>query len=159
MSDRVAIRVRPAGESDLPELLTLYAQPEIDNGDVLAVDEAQRLFRRFADYPDYTLFVAEQDGAIVGSFALLVMISLQHLGSPSAVVEDVVVAPDLHGSGIGQSMMRFAIELCRDKGCYKLMLSSNAKRDRAHAFYEALGFERHGYSFRMDLENPTAIVA
>ena len=24
------------------------------------------------------------------------------------------------------------------------MLSSNAKRERAHAFYESLGFERHG---------------
>jgi GNAT superfamily N-acetyltransferase len=159
MSDRAAIHVRPAGESDLPEVLKLYGQREIDNGDVLPLDEAQRLFRRFADYPDYTLFVAEQNGAIVGSFALLVMISLQHLGTPSGIVEDVVVAPDLHGHGIGQSMMRFAIALCRDKGCYKMMLSSNAKRERAHAFYEALGFERHGYSFRMDLENPTESVA
>ena len=87
------------------------------------------------------------------------MISLQHRGAPSGIVEDVVVAPDLHGRGIGQSMMRFAIELCLDKGCYKLMLSSNAKRKRAHAFYEALGFERHGYSFRMELENPPESVA
>ncbi len=31
------------------------------------------------------------------------------------------------------------------------MLSSTAKRERAHAFYEQLGFTRHGYSFRMDL--------
>ena len=159
MSGSAAIPVRPAGESDLPEVLKLYAQPEVDNGEGLALDEAQLLFRRFADYPDYTLFVAEQDGAIVGAFGLLIMISLQHRGAPSGIVEDVVVAPHLHGQGIGQSMMRFAIELCRDKGCYKLMLSSNAKRERAHAFYEALGFERHGYSFRMDLENPAAIVA
>ena len=72
MSEGAAILVRPAGESDLAEVLKLYAQPEIDKGDVLPLDEAQRLFRRFADYPDYTLFVAEQDGAVVGSFALLV---------------------------------------------------------------------------------------
>ena len=31
------------------------------------------------------------------------------------------------------------------------MLSSNAKRERAHAFYESLGFERHGFSFRVNL--------
>ena len=49
-------------------------------------------------------------------------------------------------------MMEFALERCRQKGCYKLVLSSNAKRTRAHAFYELLGFERHGYSFRVDLE-------
>jgi GNAT superfamily N-acetyltransferase len=48
--------------------------------------------------------------------------------------------------------MRFALERAHEKRCYKLMLSSNAKRARAHAFYESLGYERHGYSFRIDLE-------
>jgi GNAT superfamily N-acetyltransferase len=61
------------------------------------------------------------------------------------------VAPALQGNGIGKAMMQFALGLCRDKGCYKLMLSSNARRDRAHAFYESLGFERHGFSFRLDI--------
>ena len=42
----------------------------------------------------------------------------------------------------------------RAKGCYKLVLSSNAKRERAHAFYESLGFERHGYSFRIESGRP-----
>ena len=151
MSDAPAIRLRPATSADLPGVLALYAQPEIDDGDILPVDAAERLLDRFADYPDYTLYVAEQDGDIVGSFALLVMHNLGHLGAPSGIVEDVVVDPRLHGRGIGQAMMRFAIERCRDKGCYKLMLSSNAKRERAHEFYEKLGFTRHGYSFRVDL--------
>jgi GNAT superfamily N-acetyltransferase len=51
-------------------------------------------------------------------------------------------------------MMRFALDRCREKRCYKLVLSSNAKRERAHAFYEKLGFVRHGYSFRVDLDRP-----
>jgi GNAT superfamily N-acetyltransferase len=63
-----------------------------------------------------------------------------------------VVAPDRQSQGIGAAMMRFALERAREKRCYKLMLSSNAKRGRAHAFYESLGYERHGYSFRVDLE-------
>src|SRR5690606_1039389 len=104
----------------------------------------------FADYPDYTLFVVMLNDRVAGSFALLVMHNLGHLGAPSAIVEDVVVDLDLQGQGIGQAMMRFAMARCREKGCYKLMLSSNARRERAHAFYEALGFERHGYSFRID---------
>jgi GNAT superfamily N-acetyltransferase len=79
------------------------------------------------------------------------MHNLSHLGAPSAIVEDVVVAPSLQGNGIGKAMMQFALGLCRDKGCYKLMLSSNAKREHAHAFYESLGFERHGFSFRIDV--------
>ena len=110
------------------------------------------LFERFGRYPDYTLYVAEQERAIVGTFALLVMDNLGHLGAPSGIVEDVVVAPDRQSSGIGRAMMHFAMERCREKRCYKLVLSSNAKRTRAHAFYESLGFERHGYSFRVNLD-------
>ena len=83
------------------------------------------------------------------------MDNLGHLGAPSAIVEDVVVDPAQHGHGIGRAMMRFAIERAQQAGCYKLVLSSNAARERAHAFYESLGFERHGYSFRIALE-PTA---
>jgi len=66
--------------------------------------------------------------------------------------KDVVVAPARQSSGVGAAMMRFALACCRQKGCYKLVLSSNAKRTRAHAFYESLDFERHGYSFRINLD-------
>lgn len=146
-----ALLIRPADAADLPDVLALYAQPDMDDGAVLPIAEAERLFARFAAYPDYLLYVAEQDARIVGTFALLVMDNLGHLGARSAVVEDVMVAHDRHGNGIGQDMMRFAIDQAKAKGCYKMMLSSNAKRERAHAFYEQLGFERHGYSFRIDL--------
>jgi hypothetical protein len=35
----------------------------------------------------------------------------------------------------------------------KLALSSNFKRNAAHAFYDSLGFQRHGYSFLVDLDD------
>ena len=152
MPDAANLTVRAATAADIPAVLALYAQPDLDDGKVLPVDEAVALFERFARYPDYTLYVAEQDGAVVGTFALLVMDNLGHLGSPSGIVEDVVVAPARQSGGIGRIMMQFAMERCREKDCYKLVLSSNAKRERAHAFYEQLGFERHGFSFRVNLE-------
>jgi len=150
------ITIREAAEADLPAVLQLYAQPEMDDGDVLALYTAQGIFRQFRSYPHYVLYVAGQGGRIAGSYALLVMHNLGHLGAPSAIVEDVVVAPSAQGQGIGQAMMRHALAEARLNGCYKLMLSSNAKRHRAHAFYEALGFERHGYSFRVGLEGGEA---
>jgi GNAT superfamily N-acetyltransferase len=151
VTEAPAVQVRPAGESDLAAVLDLYAQPDFDDGRVLSMHEARRLLARFDAYPDYTLYVAERDGAIVGTFALLVMDNIGHLGAPSAVVEDVVVATHAQGHGIGGAMMEFARARSAEKGCYKLVLSSNSRRERAHAFYESLGFERHGYSFRLDL--------
>jgi GNAT superfamily N-acetyltransferase len=154
MLDQAKLLIRPAAAADLEKVLALYAQPEFDAGDVLPLETAKRLWQRFADYPDYTLYVAERAADVVGSFALLVMHNLGHLGAPSAIVEDVVVAPAFQRHGIGKAMMQFAIDRCREKGCYKLMLSSNAKREDAHAFYESLGFARHGFSFRIDLAEP-----
>lgn len=143
--------IRPADRNDLAAVLALYAQPDMDDGVVLPLADAERLFNRFAAYPDYVLYVVEDGKSIIGTFAMLVMDNLGHCGAPSAIVEDVMVAPAEQGTGIGRTMMRFALDQARAKGCYKLMLSSNAKRVTAHAFYEALGFDRHGYSFRVDL--------
>ena len=132
-------------------MLELYAQPDFDNGKVLPLGEAKQLLARFATYPDYTLYVAEQAGRIVGSFALLIMDNIGHRGTPSAIVEDVVVAPEWHEPRHRPGDDGFRASARRDKRCYKLVLSSNARRERAHAFYKSLGFTRHGYSFRLDL--------
>jgi GNAT superfamily N-acetyltransferase len=144
------VHIRPAAKADLPGVLRLYGQPGLDDGAVLSIAEAQCMFDRFARYPDYVLYVAELDGEIVGTFALLIMDNLAHMGTPSAVVEDVVVDAAHQGHGIGRAMMTHAIAICRSKGCYKMALSSNLKREKAHAFYDSLEFERHGYSFRVD---------
>lgn len=145
----MSITVREAVAGDIPTVLDLYAQPGMDDGRVLSEEEAQRIFAEFVRYPNYRLFVAcdEGDGAIVGSYALLVMHNLAHRGTPSAIAEDVVVAPDRQGQGIGRQMMAHAVEQVRQAGCYKLALSSNRKREAAHAFYESLGFAQHGLSF------------
>lgn len=146
-----AIDIRPATEDDLPAVLALYAQLATGDEDSLPLDEARRVFARFDSYPDYTLYVATLEGRVVGTFALLIMDNLAHLGAPSGVVEDVAVAPDLQGQGIGKQMMHFAMARCRERGCYKLALSANRKREAAHRFYESLGFRRHGYSFHIEL--------
>ena len=76
---------------------------------------------------------------------------MAHNGTPSAVVEDVGILPMLQGKGIGKMMMEFALKYAKEKGCYKMSLSSNLKREKAHQFYESLGFKKHGFSFLMDL--------
>lgn len=138
---------REASKADLAQVLRLYAQPGFDDGKVLPVPEAERLFERIARYPDYKIHVALCGADVVGTFALLIMDNLGHMGTPSAVIEDVAVDPSWQGRGVGKLMMRRALQICAEKACYKVVLSSNLKREAAHAFYEVLGFERHGYSF------------
>lgn len=145
-------KIRPATESDIDAILALQAQLGQDDGTVLTTDQALAVLRRMAAYPDYGVRVAELDEGVVGCYALLVMDNLAHLGTPSAIVEDVVVDASCRGRGIGRAMMHDAMCVAREKGCYKLVLNSNLRRLDAHRFYEGLGFERHGVSFQVARE-------
>lgn len=149
-----AVFMREATESDLDEVLALYQGVEESPEHVLTLDEARTILARFRDSPSYRLWVAcesaEPGADVVGTYALLVMHNLAHRGAPSAIVEDVVVAADRKGQGIGRQMMAHAVQQAREAGCYKLALSSHRKRTDAHAFYESLGFAQHGLSFSIE---------
>lgn len=144
------IEIRQATEKDLSSILSLFKQPDVDKN-VLSILQAKRIFNRIRHYPDYKIYVAKADQRIVGTFSLLIMEKLSHLGAKSGIVDDVVVHRNWQGKGIGKKMMQFAEDRCQESGCYKLMLSSNVKRELAHRFYEKLGFKKHGYSFVVEL--------
>jgi len=148
------VLIRQATVDDLPDILSLYAQPDMDNNKVVTLENAKKLFEQFSQYPNYHIYGAcypNANNKVVGTFALLVMHNIGHQGSPSAIVEDVVVNSSHQSQTIGSQMMEYAMDLARQAGCYKLALSSNQKRQRAHAFYESLGFDNHGYSFQIKL--------
>jgi len=144
--------IRKATYDDLFDVLELYSQQDIDNGQILELNNAKTIFDKIKLYPDYNIYVAEIDNKIVGTFTLAIMDNLAHMGSKSGLIEDVVVLQSLQGKGIGKKMMQFAIEACKEKSCYKVCLSSNLKRKNTHIFYEKIGFKKHGYSFLMELE-------
>jgi GNAT superfamily N-acetyltransferase len=146
------ISIREATEEDLQRVLEIYAVAGLGGENQFSVEEARVRFPNFAAYPSYRLFVASVEGTIVGAYSLLILDKLAKRGIPSGIVEDVAVDPSAQRQGVGRAMMEHARELCREAGCYKLMLSSNLSRTAAHEFYERLGFEKHGYSFRVGPE-------
>ena len=146
--------VRRATVDDLPRVIELYR--ELNAEDVYNLDAVRAIFARMADYPDYALYVAEAEGETLGTFTLLVMENLTHNGSRIAIIEAVAVAGEAQGRGIGRAMMRGALDLAREKGCYKASLSTRLAREKAHSFYEGLGFKKHGFSFYTELEQASA---
>ncbi|WP_199318391.1 GNAT family N-acetyltransferase [Leptolyngbya sp. FACHB-541] len=123
----MTIAIRKATEADLPAILDLYSQPELDDGLKPSMAQSKAFFEKMHHYPNYHLYVADLNGSIVGTFALLVMDNLLHLGHPSGIVEAVAVDPTCQGQGIGKAMMQFALEQCRQSECYKMALSTNLK--------------------------------
>jgi len=138
---------REASSADLEALLGLYSLLEFEPTQSLTLQAAEVKFDRYREYPNYRVYVAEADKVIVGTFALIIIDSIAHFGRPFAIVEDVVVSQDWQRRGIGKLLIKFAMLRCKEFGCYKLTLSSHLNRQKAHLFYESLGFEKHGFSF------------
>jgi GNAT superfamily N-acetyltransferase len=145
------IKIREAVVEDLPAVLALYGQPDIDNGNVLDIESAESVFTLMRSYPSYRLFVACSGDRIVGTYSLVILDNMIHKGARSALVEAVIVSAECRGQGVGKAMMNHALDLCRSANCYKLALSSNLIRESAHDFYEHIGFKRHGLSFVVHL--------
>lgn len=144
-----------AGAADVAALLSLYKLLETANEPAVPLARAQALFSDLETNPHHRLYVAELGAAIVGTFSLIFIPGLSHSARDSCIVEDVVVAQEHQGVGIGKHMMRFAMAACVARHCYKLVLSSHVQRERAHRFYEGLGFRQHGYSYLLDLSGNT----
>lgn len=145
------VNIREAAASDLPELLKLYRQLNKSGPEQFSLEQAEVIFLRIANYPDYYIYLAEDKNLPVGTFALMIMESLGHMGVPSAILEDVVVSENHRGVGVGHQMMSFAMTAAKQKGCNKLFFSSGMHRSEAHQFYENLGFKQHGYSYFLNL--------
>lgn len=84
-----------------------------------------------------TVFVAEHDGAIVGTLTLVVVVT--PTGS-RAWIEDVVVDQSARGMGVGRALVATAVGVARDQGVRKVDLTSKPSRVEANGLYQSLGF-------------------
>jgi len=102
--------------------------------------------------PSRVTLVAERDGTLLGTCTLHLIEHIAHGFARSAILEDMVVDSRARGQGIGQALIRRAVEWASGWGCYKLALSSHQDREMAHRFYAAMGFAPHGVSLSLQLE-------
>ncbi len=90
--------------------------------------------------PNHRLILCEMDGDIAGFFQLSFLPNLTYIGSWRALIEGVRVTKNHRRKGIGRAMFEHAIDLCRERKCLLLQLTTDKKRPEAVAFYESLGF-------------------
>lgn len=146
------IVVREAIPDDAETLAALMA--EMDDEPERRMDAAQmrKVMADMAAYPDFRAYLAlDSKGAAVGTFSLMIFSSPSHHGARQVMLDAVVVTRSRRGQGVGEAMLRHAMNIAADAGCYKMSLSSNLKRVDAHRFYEGLGFRQHGISFSIGL--------
>lgn len=97
-----------------------------------------------------TLITARNDsGEIVGALTLTVYRVPTGIRS---IIEDVIVDISARGQGVGESLMRYAIDLAREKGASNISLTSNPLRVAANRLYLRVGFtKRDTNAYQMKL--------
>ena len=96
------------------------------------------------------LFVARDDGEIVGSLSLVLFRIPTGL---RAWIEDVVVDGAARGKGVGEALNRAAIERASKAGAKTVDLTSRPSRESANRLYQRLGFQlRTSNVYRFELD-------
>lgn len=101
--------------------------------------------------PNQMLLIAELDGEAVGTFQLTFTPGIARKGAWRCTIEGVHVAPDHRNKRIGETMMTWAVDTARARGCAMAQLTSNKKRTDAHRFYERIGFSKSHEGFKINL--------
>jgi ribosomal protein S18 acetylase RimI-like enzyme len=133
---------RSATETDLPAIVALLADDVIGAGRESASSDAYlTAFRDVSADPRNHLVVADIDGEVAGTLQLTYIPGISRIGTERAQIEGVRVAAAHRSRGLGRSMINWAVDQAKARGCGLVQLTSDKRRSDAIRFYESLGFE------------------
>lgn len=101
--------------------------------------------------PHQHLVVGVRDGEVVATMQLTIIPGIGRMGARRALIEAVRVRSDLRGSGLGRTLIRWAVDAARAEGCAMVQLTSDKSRVDAHRFYDSLGFTQSHVGYKLTL--------
>jgi GNAT superfamily N-acetyltransferase len=121
--------IRVAETHDLNPLLELYMHL---HGNPIPEEAPEALWREIMNDPNHYVIVAEENGRLVSSCVLMVVLNLTRDQRPYALVENVVTHEAYRKRGLASAVLNFAKEIAAQRGCYKM--------ESTLRFYERCGF-------------------
>ena len=142
------ILTRAMAPTDIPAARMLLSQL----GYELNTNEVERCYNAVRERGDHAVFVAEEDGRIIGFLHLYERPAFDK--PPEVIVQAIVVDQSLRGAGIGKTIMSMAERWALERGFSSIALTSNISRSGAHSFYNRLGYkiEATSHLLRKQLE-------
>lgn len=138
------MKFRKAVKEDVREIVRMLADDELGATRERYEEPLPEVYyEAFADMEaqggNHILLAVDGD-AVLGCLQLVIIPGLGRLGMRRAIIEAVRVDRAYRGQGIGQAMMKEAIEAARAANCRMVQLTTDKSRSNAHRFYERLGF-------------------
>jgi len=137
------VEIGRAGENDIPGLVGLLNLLFSQEAEFTPDREAQkRGLRRIISDPSLGFILAGKiDGRIVAMVNVLFTVSTA-LGERVALLEDMVVAEEHRGTGLGSTLLERAMDEARESGCRRITLLTDADNEKGQRFYRRHGFVR-----------------
>lgn len=127
--------VRPAAFSDASQLAVLATQL----GYPSAADQVVARLRDISKHPEHAIFVAEGKTHEIAGY--VEVFPFRTIGAEVRLeIGGLVVVESLRSHGVGRLLMEHAENWARANGYSEVGLRSNVIRERAHQFYENLGY-------------------
>ena len=137
-----SLRIRIAEVEDLEAILTLTAEDSMHyftEPDDVTLNQRDAFDEITAD-PNQDLLVGTIDGLVVCTAQVTWIRMLAADGGLYCQVEAVRTSAALRGRGVGATLMASIEDEARKRGAARIQLTTNKQRERAHAFYERLGY-------------------
>ncbi len=147
------MEIRLLSEKDMPEFTSLIRQlsPQASTG---TLTDRSAWFDLTKHQPK-SIFVAVDSNGVVGTISVFLEEKINR-GTRSngrlfsvAHIEEMVVAAECRGKGLGKQLVDHAVKFSKQAGAYKIILDCSEENV---GFYEKCGFFKHEISMRMNLD-------
>ncbi|PLX45907.1 MAG: GNAT family N-acetyltransferase [Deltaproteobacteria bacterium] len=137
----MSLTTRPATEADASQMATLLSElfsierdftPERDK-------QLKGLLLLISAGDASKVFVAEDDGPVVGMVTGQILVSTAE-GGPVALIEDLIVEKNSRGTGVGAHLLKEVEEWAKSKGASRLQLLAYKDNGPAEKFYKDSGW-------------------
>lgn len=150
------MKFRKATKVDVPTIVKMIANDQLgstrENYKEPLSLQYYTAFERIDADPNQELIVVENNEAgIIGTFQLTFIQYLTYEGGVRAQIEAVRVKEDMQGKGVGQQMIKWAVERAKERNAHLIQLTTDKQRPEAHRFYETLGFKASHEGMKMHL--------
>lgn len=145
------IHVRRVRADELDGVLELYKHLHSQDDPLPARARVCAVWDSIVSNPMMHCLAIEQDGRLVSSCMLAILPNLSRAARPYGLIENVVTHAEYRQRGLGTAILRHALQIAWQAGCYKVMLMTGRKDPAVHRFYENAGFrgdEKKGFIAR-----------
>jgi GNAT superfamily N-acetyltransferase len=137
------MKIIAATLDDIPELINLLALLFTQEADFKPNPHKQiEGLKQIINQPQVgRILVLRDEKRILAMVNVLFTVSTA-LGGLVAILEDMIVHPDVRGHGAGSALLQYAIDFAKTNGCLRITLLTDDSNATAIRFYERQGFQR-----------------